>query len=143
MFRSALLFDSGAFIALIDGRDERHVAATRFLRELPDNVPRVTTHAIAGETYTWLRYRRGAHAASDWLDYLDRARANRTLRIIYEDRQDGSEAEGLLRRFADQELSYVDALSLVVAQRHKLDAVFGFDHELTLTGLPLLPGPRR
>jgi predicted nucleic acid-binding protein len=142
VFRSAVLFDSGAFIALADGRDRHHGAATRFLRELPASIGRITTHAIAGESYTWLRYRRGAHAAAGWLDYLDRARAGKTMTIIYEDQRDGAAAEALLRRFGDQTLSYVDALSLVVARRYGAGAFFAFDQHLALTGLPVLPGPQ-
>jgi predicted nucleic acid-binding protein len=141
VFRSALLFDSGAFIALADGRDRHHEAATRFLRELPGSVRRITTHAIAGETYTWLRYRRGPDAASGWLDYLDRARAGKTLTIIYGDQNDGDAAGAFLRRFGDQALSYVDALSLVLARRYGAGAFFAFDQHLALTGLPVLPGP--
>jgi predicted nucleic acid-binding protein len=42
----------------------------------------------------------------------------------------------------DQDLSYVDALSLYVVQSHSdIDAIFAFDHHLALAGLPVFPGP--
>jgi predicted nucleic acid-binding protein len=47
-----------------------------------------------------------------------------------------------LSRFQDQDLSYVDALSLYVVQsRGDIDAIFAFDHHLALAGLPVFPGP--
>jgi predicted nucleic acid-binding protein len=47
-----------------------------------------------------------------------------------------------LSRFPDQELSYVDALSLhIVQSRRDFDAIFAFDHHLALAGIPVFPGP--
>lgn len=139
----SLLIDTGAFIALLNAGDDLHEQATRFEKRLAPSIQRITTQAIAGECYTFLRYRLGAAAAVRWLDYLDDARFTGHLLVHYTDDEDGKEAEKLLRKFRDQDLSYTDALTLAIARRGGLGAIFGFDHQLALTNVPLLPGARR
>jgi uncharacterized protein len=140
--KSSLLIDTGAFIALLDPNDDLHAEAKAFYQALPPTAHYLTTQAVVGECYTFFRYRQGASAAARWLDYLDSARASHHLRLLYSDEVDGLQAEHILRRFRDQSLSYTDALTLALAERHKPQAIFGFDHHLALTGLPLLPGRR-
>ncbi len=138
----SLLIDTGAFIALLDVDDDLHEEAAAFYNSLPPTTRRSTTQAIVGECYTFFRYHVGVSAAVRWLDYLDAARAAGHLRIVYSDEDDGRSAEKLLRRFADQALSYIDSLTLVAAERYGAKAIFGFDHHLGLMGKPLLPGAR-
>jgi hypothetical protein len=140
--KGSLFIDTGAFIALLDPNDDLHLEAKTFFQTLPPAVYHLTTQAVAGECYTFFRYRHGANAAVRWLDYLDNAQTSHHLRLLYSDNIDGMRAEHILRRFQDQALSYIDALSLAAAERHKAQAIFGFDHHLGLTGLPLLPGRR-
>lgn len=135
-----LLVDTGAFIALLDADDELHGAASDFYRRLPAGVPLATTQAVIAECYTFFRYRAGSRAALRWLDYLDEARSSGHMRVLYSDADDAARAEGFLRRFADQALSYTDALTLAAARRFDMGAIFAFDHHLALTGIPLLPG---
>jgi predicted nucleic acid-binding protein len=140
--RRRLFVDASAFIAIADPSDRYHDEATRYLESLPASVARVTSQAVAAEAYTWLRYKRGHRVAATWLDVLDSSRAEQRLMTIYHDEVDGENAEMLLRRYRDQALSYVDALTLASAQRYNVGAIFGFDRHLALTGIPLLPGPR-
>jgi predicted nucleic acid-binding protein len=141
--RNSLLIDTGAFIALLDADDELHAEAATFYRDLPTAVRRVTTQSVIAECYTFFRYRLGAGAAARWLDYLDEARDSGHLRLLYGDTDDGRKAEQILHQSADQALSYTDALTLAAAERYNVRAIFGFDHQLALTGLPLLPGRRQ
>jgi predicted nucleic acid-binding protein len=47
----------------------------------------------------------------------------------------------VIDRFQDQKLSYVDAFTIALMQRRPdIDAIFAFDHHMTLAGLPVLPG---
>jgi predicted nucleic acid-binding protein len=140
---ASLLIDTGAFIALLDADDALHSEAARFEKSLPPTIQRATTQAVVGECYTFLRYRHGAGMAAHWLDYLDEARATGHLLVLYTDDEEGCEAEKILRSYRDQDLSYTDALTLSIAQRNDVGAIFGFDHHLALTGVPLLPGSRR
>ncbi|HEV3155948.1 MAG TPA: PIN domain-containing protein [Candidatus Baltobacteraceae bacterium] len=136
----SLLIDTGAFIALQDSHDDLHEDAKVFYYNLSSAVRRITTQAVVSECYTFFRYRFNSAAAARWLDYLDNARNSNHLRVIYNDELDSRRAEEFLRRFDDQVLSYTDSLTLASAERHKVRAIFSFDHHLALTGLPLLPG---
>jgi|GEM_PF-1310420 len=102
-----LLIDSGAFIALLDADDDLHLEAARFYQEVSSAV----AQGIAAEVYTFLRYHHGRAVAMRWLDFLDRARASGHLALLCADAEDDRRATGLLRRFGDQALSYVDALT--------------------------------
>jgi predicted nucleic acid-binding protein len=101
----------------------------------------MTTQAVVGETYAFLRYHLSAFAAHAWLDGVRRARDSRHLTVICTDLTDGDQAEAILLQFTDQALSYVDGLTLAVADRHDVGAIFAFDHHLALTGHRLLPVP--
>lgn len=139
---SSLFIDTGAFIALLNADDDLHEEATAFYRSVKPATRRTTTQAVVGECYTFFRYHVGCAAAAQWLDYLDGARGLGHLHVFYSDEDDGRRAEDILRRFSDQALSYIDSLTLAAAQRYNVRAIFGFDHHLALTGLPLLPGTR-
>jgi len=121
----------------MNAKNQFYEEATAFYRGLPSTIRLVTTQAVVSETYTFFR-RIHAHMALRWLDYIDTARESGHLRLLYNDENDGRQAEAILRKFDDQSISYVDALSLVTAKRYNARAIFGFDHHLALTGLPLL-----
>jgi predicted nucleic acid-binding protein len=137
--RGSLLIDTGAFIALADARDGLHRQAAAVEARIPRSLRRVTTQAIVGETYAFLRYQVSACAARAWLDAVGASRRDRHLTVVCTDMEDGDCAETVLRRFADQALSYVDALTLAVADRYDIGAIFAFDRQLRLTGRRLVP----
>lgn len=136
--RDSVLIDTGAFIALLSASDALHRDAVSAYHNL-SKWNRVTSNAVVAECYTFFRYQLGADAALHWLDYLDKARAGGHLRIIHADARDALFAEDLLRRFDDQVLSYTDALTLALVERHGVPRIFGFDHHLALTGVDLVP----
>jgi predicted nucleic acid-binding protein len=133
--------DTGAFVALMEPKDQHHPRAKAFFERLPSGTRNATTQAVVAECYTFLLYRYGRASALRCLQFLNDAKEAGTFRFIYNDERDAREAESLLRRFNDQAISYVDALTLASAGRYNIGAIFGFDHQLALTGIPLLPGP--
>lgn len=140
---SKLFVDTGAFIALASSADRLHREAVEFYRSMPPGVSRLTTAAVVGETYTFLRYRAGRVPALRWLDHIEDAIGTHHLRLVYPDEALDRATRKVLRRYADQELSYADALTLVVLEQESIDFVFGFDHHLALTGRVLVPGVPR
>lgn len=124
----------------MEPNDQHHHRAKAFFESLPSGIRKATTHAMIVECYTFLLHRYGRASALRCLQFLDDAKDAGTFRLIYNDEQDAREAESLLRRFDDQAVSYVDALTLASARRYNVGAIFGFDRHLTLTGVPLLPG---
>lgn len=140
---SKLFIDSGAFIALAHEGDDLHREAIEFYKTVPVYVSRVATHAVIGETYTFLRYHAWQGAALAWLDSMEKALVGGHLRVVCPDADVDRAAREVLRRFKDQELSYTDALTLAVLEMERVKFVFGFDHHLGLTGRAVLPGALR
>lgn len=140
---SKLFIDSGAFIALSHEDDNLHGEAVAFYKTVPVYVLRMTTLAVIGETYTFLRYHVGQGAAVAWLDFVEKALVGGHLRVTYPDADVDRAAREVLRRFTDQELSYADALTLAVIETERVKFVFGFDHHMGLTGRVVLPGALR
>ncbi|MGI8826809.1 MAG: type II toxin-antitoxin system VapC family toxin [Chloroflexota bacterium] len=135
--------DTSAWLALVNRKDRFHEAAAMFHRN-EAGARRVATWGILSETYTWLRYHIGYPAAERWLYETAALEARGLIEVIYPDPSTEPSVRRILARFADQDLSYVDAFSLVVAESHRgIDAIFAFDHHLSLSGLPVLPGPVR
>lgn len=136
-----LFVDTSAWLALINAGERHHTRAVEFQRGLPGGVRRITTWGIVGETYTWLRYRIGYHAAQQWLHEEAELEERGVLEVVYPTAQTEAGTRRTVSRFADQDLSYVDAFSLYIVQtRRDFDAIFAFDHHLSLSGVPLVPG---
>ncbi len=137
------MVDTSAWLALVNRNDRYHRAAVAAHRDLTSS-RRVTTWGILSETYPWLRYHVGYPAAERWLYETAALEARGLIEVIYPDPTMEPSVRRTLARFSDQDLSYVDAFSLVVADSHRdIDAIFAFDHHLSFSGLPLIPGPVR
>ncbi len=136
----SIFIDSGAYIALADRSDQNHGRAVACLRELGSGATRMTSWGVVSETYTWLRYHGSASSAAGWLVDLERACHLGQSEVVLPDAQIDGACRRKLLRFADQNLSYVDGMTLAILESLPgIDAVFGFDHHLGLTGLPVLP----
>jgi predicted nucleic acid-binding protein len=109
-------------------------------RSLGHSVLRLVTWGVIAETYTWLRYHQGYRIAERWLTGSEQFVAEGRLEVLYPAEFMGPGIHRPLRRFEDQDLSYVDALSIALIQsRGDIDAVFAFDPRLGLAGVPVLP----
>jgi uncharacterized protein len=136
-----LFVDTSAWLALLNRKDGRHVAATTFQRSLPSNVRRVTSWGIVAETYTWLRYHLGFFHADRWLSEEAALQSREVLEVVFPHPSMEAGIRRELTQYSDQDLSYVDALTLHLARtRGDIDGIFGFDRHLAMTRLPLLPG---
>ncbi len=135
----AIFVDTGAFLALARSADQYHRQAVEYWNGLSPHPHRVTTSFIIDEAYTLMR-RGGAGAAARFLDAVEAAQEARTLTVLWPEEGWWGDIRGMLARFHDQDLSYTDAVSLVACRRrHDIGSVFGFDHHLRLSGLPLVP----
>lgn len=139
-----IFVDTSAWLTLINRNDRYHEAAVQFHRSLAPSVSRLTTWGILAETYTWLRYHEGYRQAERWMHESAALQSRGALDVVYPTAATETEIHRYLSRFADQDLSYVDALSLYVVQaRGDIDAIFAFDRHMVLAGKPVLPGPMR
>lgn len=137
-----LFIDTGAWIALIFSKDQYHHAAVRYYKSIMPAVQRVTSNFIIAETYTWLRYKTGVKQAAQFISIINRATANGSLLIMMEDVKLHLSAQQLLNQYADQTMSYTDALSIAMMKRDNIAQVFGFDHHFSMAGFELVPNSR-
>lgn len=136
-----IFVDTSAWIDLMNKNERHHTAAVEFHQSLPSATLHITTWGIVSETFTWIRYHVGGREAIRWLTLKETMERQGILQVVFPDPQMEVGVRKVINRFGDQSLSYVDAFSIIVIQsRPDVDAVFAFDHHMTLAGLPVLPG---
>jgi len=137
-----VFIDTSAWIDLMNSNERHHTAAVTFHKSLAPMTLRITSWGIVSETFTWIRYHIGDREASRWLTVKDSLENQGFLQVIYPDSQMEAGVRKVIGRYHDQKLSYVDAFTIALIQsRPDIDAVFAFDHHLTLAGIPVLPDP--
>lgn len=132
-----IFVDTGAFLARYLERDGHHEdALVGFALLERDRRPAATSIHVLDETITLLARWAGAGFAAE------RARAifaSRTLRILRPTEDQEVEALAELERFADQPVSYTDALSFVLMRDGEMKEAFAFDRHFRLAGYSLWP----
>ena len=122
------LVDTSFWIALFYPADAQHSAA-RNLWATADSL--LCTNHVLGETWTFLRRRRG-HA--DALRAVDAIRRSPKVSPFQVEPALEEEAWNWLRRHDEREYSYVDATSFAVMRRRRLREAFAFDGDFTAAG---------
>ena len=103
--------DTGAHYALADVQDPDHAEAVRLLQQIVRlRYALVTSNFVISEVYTLLRQRLGWEAA---IHYVEELRVGST-QVISVTTADEERAWEILRRYDDQDFSYVDATSFSV-----------------------------
>jgi predicted nucleic acid-binding protein len=132
-----IFLDTGALVARHLARDEHHDAAVRGFRLIAEQaLPVATSSHVLDETFTLLGRRAGHRFAAE------RARemlASRSLRVLRPAEAEEVAALAEFERFADQRVSYTDALSFVLMRRRRMHEAFSFDRHFVLAGFVLWP----
>jgi predicted nucleic acid-binding protein len=128
--------DTGAWLALSDRSDQSHASAqVTFAVLLRSGSRLVTTNLVIAETYTLIRRRVGQNAA---LRFLQSTRASPRLERVYSTMSLEMNAEAILNRYADQDFSFVDAVSFALMQERGIAQAFAFDHHFLTCGFLLV-----
>lgn len=129
--------DTGAWYALQVSDDEWHAAAVGALRELvATRHPLLTSNQVIGETYTLLRVTCGHTAA---VAFLERLEESRRVERIFVGKEQEARAYRLLRQYADQDFSFVDATSFAVMRAERIRHAFAFDQHFAAAGFTRVP----
>ena len=132
-----IFIDTGAFLGRYLKRDEHHEKALKgFVRLAEKGPPAVTSCHVLDETVTLLGRWAGHRFAAE------RARAmhaSRALRVVRPTEEDEVEALAEFERFADQKISFTDALSFVLMRRLGIRQAFAFDRHFPMAGFALWP----
>ena len=130
--------DTGAWFALQVEDDEHHAAARHTLPALLAACRSlVTSNLIIGETYTLLRMTKGFTEAQRFLDKIQQSPRLERLFVTEGVEQ---QAYQLLRRYADQSFSFVDATSFTLMRQQRMRYAFAFDRHFVTAGFLRIPG---
>lgn len=133
-FVKGLFVDTGAFLAKEVASDQHHEMATEVWRGLIERrVALFSSEHVFDETMTLLARRTNYAWAADWgHDAL--ASGISWLRASH---SEWEEALRLMRKFADQSVSFTDCVSFTLMRREGLREAFGFDGHFAAAGFRL------
>jgi len=125
-----IFVDTSFWVAARLRRDRRHAEAVRLLERCDDETL-VTSNAVRGETWTFLRKRAGHRDAIAYLDLLEESERIRLGRV-----SEALEREALtwLRQHDEREYSFVDATSFAVMRSLRIREALAFDGDFAAAG---------
>ncbi len=130
--RPKVFVDTSAWYALVDEDDAHHRAAWEvFPRLLDEFEGLVTSNHVVGESYTLIRSSLGHRNAWEFLALLERSRR---LERLFTPEALELDAYRLLKKYADQAFSFVDATSFVWMRALKLRDAFAYDKHFQAAG---------
>lgn len=132
-----LFVDTGAFLAKELERDQHHAEAIRRWNQLRDT-PEIlyTSEHCIDETATLLARRTHYAFAADWgVDLMESG-----ITVLQAEPADWYKGFQLMRKFADQGVSFTDCLSFALMKRRRIGWVFGFDRHFVNAGFRVWEG---
>lgn len=124
--------DTSAWYALIDKDDAHHEAAWELFPALLTNFEGLTTsNHVIGEAYTLVSSSLGHRKAWEFMKLVSESRR---LERLFTPENLEKEAYALLRKYADQDFSFVDATSFIWMRVLKLRDAFAFDRHFRVMG---------
>jgi len=137
MIPRKLFLDTGCIIARELTRDQFHEKASTGWSKLAESQCRLyCSEHVFDECMTLLGRRHScAFASRCGAKYLD----TQLINWLTSTEDDLRNALRLLKKYADQGVSYTDCISIVLMQREGIKQVFGFDHHFTAARLKLWP----
>lgn len=119
---------TGPIVALLSKQDAHHEKALAALRSSAGKGQSLcTTWEVVGEAYTVLRVRLGRQRSAEVALPVLRWARDSGVHMLPTAQDDHARAADLLQRYADHPLSYVDAIVLAIAERHRVGEVITVD----------------
>ena len=125
-----IFVDSSFWIARFMPRDSRHDEARRVSERVRDE-RLVTSGAVLGETWTFLRKRVGHEFAISWLDAV---LGRMTVPVERIDAGLEDEAWAWLRAHDERPYSFVDATSFALMRKLRITDALAFDGDFAAAG---------
>jgi predicted nucleic acid-binding protein len=140
--RRKVFVDTGGWYGVTSEQDRQHTASVAYYRNAVESKALLlTSDYVLDETLTRLRYDFGHRVAMQFWERITQAEAVRRLLILRVDVATWSAALDIFARYEDQDFSFTDCTSFVLAQREQVDEVFAFDHQFRQFGLIVHPAP--
>lgn len=136
MVEQEVFVDTGAWLALMITDDTHHIEAKKIYPTLFANYQKlVTTNLVLSETYIALRKTAGHPAA---ISFLENIQASPRIEKIYSTNGLEEEAFIILKKYTDQDFSFVDAVSFCFMRQRKIKKAFAFDSHFITAGFSLV-----
>ena len=131
-----IFIDTGAFLGRYLPDDQYHSAAlTGWAYPADQGSACCTSNLVLSETITLLARRADYRFAAEKARLIQ---ASTALRILRASREEEVMAINWLEKFADQKVSFTDAVSFELMRRHRIARVFTFDWHFELAGFRVL-----
>lgn len=130
-----IFIDTGAFIARYLARDQYHSVALKGWARLEQRGLGVaTSNLVLSETITLL----SRWGSSDFaVERANEIYTSRVLTILRSNEEDELEALTWMEKFADQDISFADAVSFALMKRQSIKKAFSFDRHFKLAGFQI------
>ncbi|MCS7266198.1 MAG: PIN domain-containing protein [Armatimonadetes bacterium] len=126
--KNATVVDTSAHYALADSKDAFHSIAVEFAKQLRhQGAILIVTNFIIAEVYGLLLLRLGRYVAFNYTSALLDGVSKGAIWLERVTEADERRAWEILRSYADQNFSYVDATTFAVMERLNLTRAFAFD----------------
>lgn len=130
-----IFLDTGAFVARYIQRDQYHRQALKGWEHLAKSGQRwATSNFVLNETLTLLARRAGYHFAAQRARHI---LSSQVLTIWRSGEEEEHAAVELLEKYADQQVSFTDCVSVVFMRKHGVTDVFSFDSHFERAGFRL------
>ena len=135
-----LFVDTGAFYARADADDRHHDTARRVFEDIRTGElayrPLYTSQFVLSELATLLLYKVGHDTAARTLRAI---RQSESFTVLPVDEAVFEATAVQFEEYDDQEISFVDHATSVLADERDVDHVFAFDSDFRTLGLTLVP----
>ena len=127
-----IFVDTGAFLGRYLPDDQHHAAALTGWEYLAERrLPCCTSNLVLSGTITLLARRTSYEFAAEKARLIQ---TSTVLRILRPAAWDEIAAIAWLEKFADQRVSFTDAVSFALMKRHRIARAFTFDRHFELAG---------
>lgn len=135
-----LFVDTGAFYARADADDARHETATRLFAAIRTGDvayrPIVTSQSVLSEFATLALYKLGHGVAVRTLQAI---RDSESINVLPVGRTTFEAAVEQFRAYDDQEISFVDHTTSLLAAERDIEHIFAFDGDFRTLGFTCVP----
>ena len=133
-----IFVDTGAWIALLNQRDQHHHDAKVLFKDLQQQRIRLlTTVYVIDETVTRLRYDTNHLLAVQFLNRIDLFAETEALTVAEIDKNIFEQAKALFHQYDSVQLSFTDCTSFIICRVNNITEAFAFDRHFPIMGIGL------
>ena len=137
MYQERVFVDTGAWVALADEDDEHHKTAALIYPSLLKKCKElVTSNLVIAESYILILRSLGHDAA---ISFIDKINGSPRIVRVSSNPDVEKDAEGILKKYKDQDFSYTDAVSFAIMKRQRIKKSFSFDKHFQTMDFIRLP----